>query len=124
MPFPQNQCCKSQNPCEREMTASSVSVEMSMGLRRLAEPVHAGESVKALIAKVSRKTGFGYNRAFDLWYGRGRVRAEELDRVRGLMRAHEEAQLNGEIAELRARLSRLEELASLASPPMDDAANG
>ena len=121
MQFSQNTWGFSQNPCERDMTALSVSVEMSTGLRRLAEPVSAGESVKALICKVARKTGFGYSRAFDLWYGRGRVRAEELDRVRGLMRAHEEAQINGEIAELRARLARLEEQAALACPQMGTA---
>ncbi|OYX86412.1 MAG: hypothetical protein B7Y84_14135 [Azorhizobium sp. 32-67-21] len=102
------------------MTASSVSMEMSTGLRRLAEPVSAGESVKALIIKVARKTGFGYSRAFDLWYGRGRVRAEELDRVRGLIVAHQKATINEELEDLRKRLKELEEIAALAGPTMGD----
>lgn len=99
----------SHNPCEREMTALSVSTEMSDGLRRLAEPVRAGESIKALIGKAARRAGMSYGRAYECWYGRARVRAEELDRVRALLQAKEQEAINVEIAELRQRLARLEE---------------
>lgn len=99
----------SHNPCEREMTALSVSAEMSDGLRRLAEPVRAGESIKSLIGKAARRAGMPYSRAYECWYGRARVRAEELDRVRRLLEAKEQEAINVEIAELRQRLARLEE---------------
>lgn len=112
MKFSQNPCQYSQNRCEREMSSASISIEVSESLRRLAEPVRAGESIKALIAKAARKSGFSYSRAFSLWYGRGKVRAEELERVRALLRTNRQENINAEIAELRERLARLEEQAS------------
>ena len=112
MKYSQNPCQNSQNRCEREMSSASISIEVSEGLRRLSEPVRAGESVKALIAKAARKVGLSYSRAFSLWYGRGVVRAEELERVRALLRTNRQENLNAEIAELRERLARLEEQAS------------
>lgn len=99
----------SQNPCEKPMSAASISTEMSSGLRRLAEPVRAGESVKALIGKAARRAGLSYGRAFECWYGRAKVRAEEMDRVRALIQAKEQETINAEIVELRARLAALEE---------------
>lgn len=99
----------SQNPCEREMTAATISSEMSLGLRRIAEPVQAGESIKGLIGRAARRAGMSYSRAFECWYGRAKVRAEEMDRVRGLLQAKEQEAINAEIVELRQRLARLEE---------------
>lgn len=99
----------SQNPCEREMTAASISTEMSHGLRQLSGPVRAGDSVKALIGRAARRAGMSYSRAFECWYGRARVRAEEMDRVRSLLQAKEQEAINAEIVELRARLAALEE---------------
>lgn len=90
------------------MTTATISVEMSVSLRRLAEPVRAGDSVKALIGRASRRAGMSYSRAFECWYGRARVRAEEMDRVRGLLQAKEQEAINAEIVELRQRLMRLE----------------
>lgn len=99
----------SHNPCEREMNALSAPTEMSLGLRQLVEPVRAGESIKALIGKAARRAGMSYGRAYECWYGRARVRPEELDRVRALLQAREQEAINEEIAELRQRLARLEE---------------
>ena len=99
----------SHKSCEREMTTLTVSAEMSTGLRRLAEPVSAGESIKGLIGRASRRAGLSYSRAYECWYGRARVRADEMDRVRRLLQAKEQEAINVEIAELRQRLARLEE---------------
>lgn len=96
--------------CEREMHC--VSAEMATGLQRLAEPVRAGESVKALINKAARRSGMSFSRVRELWYGRGKVSAEELERVRALLRTNRQENINAEIAELRERLARLEEQAS------------
>lgn len=106
--------------CEREMHC--VSAEMASGLQRLAEPVRAGESVKALIGKASRRSGMSFNRVRELWYGRGKVKAEELERVRALIRSNTQENINAEIAELRQRLARLEEQASGFAARMGDAA--
>jgi hypothetical protein len=107
----------SQNPCERVtviMTAAIAS-EMQSSLRLIAEPVHAGESIKALIGKAARRVGFDYWRTHDLWYGRARrIDAVELEAVRARVRRQEEAEANAEIAELRARLARLESALELA----------
>jgi len=103
----------SHNPCEREMTALSAPTEMSLGLRQLVEPVRAGESIKGLIVKAARRAGMSYSRAYECWYGRARVRPEELDRVRRLLQAKEQEAINVEIAELRQRLARLEEQLAL-----------
>lgn len=104
----------SQNPCEKPMTAASISSEMSAGLRQLSEPVRAGDSIKALIGKAARRAGMSYSRAYECWYGRAKVRAEEMDRVRSLLQAKEQEAINVEIVELRARLAALEE--QLARP--------
>jgi sirohydrochlorin ferrochelatase len=106
----------SQNPCQMVfiMTAAIAS-EMKSSLRLIAEPVHAGESIKALIAKAARRVGFEYWRTHDLWYGRARrIDVAELEAVRARVRAKEEAQANAEIAELRARLQRLESALAVA----------
>lgn len=96
--------------CEQEMNC--VSAEMASGLQRLAEPVRAGESVKALIGKAARRSGLSFSRVRELWYRRGKVKAEELERVRALLRSNTHENINAEIAELRSRLARLEEQAS------------
>ena len=109
------------------MTAATAAMEMSEGLRRLAEPVHAGDSVKALIGRAARRAGLAYSRCYECWYGRARVRAEELERVRQLLRAGEREAINDEVAELRARIARLEEMAALADAQragVDRAADG
>ena len=88
---------------------TTATMEMSAALRRLAEPVRAGESVKVLIGKAARRAGLSYSRAFECWYGRAKVRADEMDRVRALLQAKEQEAINAEIVERRQRLARLEE---------------
>jgi len=57
--------------------------EAAIGLRRLSEPIPAGDRVKAQIARAARKAGLSFTRATDLWYGNARaIRAEELEAIR------------------------------------------
>lgn len=95
----------SHNPCEAMFCSTS---EMSASLRRLAEPVRAGESIKALIGKAARRANMSYSRVRELWYGRAKVSADEIERVRGLLRAKSQEDVHEEIAALRARLEALE----------------
>src|SRR5579871_4880460 len=100
----------------------SASAEASRLIRRCAEPVSAGESVKALIRRASARAGLPFPRGRALWYGEARsVRAEEMDLLRkragaeparerskdGLLDA---ARLDAieDFAELLARLERIE----------------
>lgn len=125
----------------------SVSVEASQLTRRCAEPVHAGESIKALIRKVSRKTGLPASRVKGFWYQEAKaIRAEELDLLRRKAgaepaitgepdAAHREllelrnevrdqiANLNDLAGEIRFYLARLSDVAGEA-PAREGDANG
>ncbi len=49
-------------------TAEEIQDEIARLLRRLADPVVAGESVKACIRRASQRAGLPYNRTRKLWY--------------------------------------------------------
>ena len=98
----------SQFSCERKMSALTATDEMSVGLRRLAEPVRAGESIKLLIARAARRSGLSYSRAYECWYGQAKVRADELDHVRALLNARDREAVDDEYDFLRRRLAALE----------------
>lgn len=109
----------SHKACEGKVVHMSAAIvsEMQAGLRTIAEPVHAGESVKALINKAARRTGFEYWRAREIWYGRARrIDASELEIVRACLRKQEKASLNAEMAAMHARVSRLEALFTTQDP--------
>lgn len=66
-----------------EARVATLSLEAASGLRRLAEPIPAGDRIKAQIARAARKAGLTYSRAFEIWYGRARrIDAHELDAIR------------------------------------------
>ena len=83
--------------------------EASRLLRYLSEPVRAGESVKCLIRRASRKADLTYERARSIWYADPRVvvRAGEMDVLRGLAQRQSAA---SELVELRTIVKRLEAL--------------
>ena len=61
----------------------SIVIEMRTIVREAAEPVHAGESVKAQLRRAARELGLTPRRAETLWYSHpARVLAEEADRLR------------------------------------------
>ena len=94
----------------------SALVEASTIVRQLADPATAGYCVKAAINSAFnrlRKFNWTYNRVRDVWYAREKVSitADELKQLRRAARlAKEEAEATDEIAQLRSRLARLENL--------------
>ncbi len=94
----------------------SALVEASTIVRQLADPATAGYCVKAAInsaANKMRKFNWTYNRVRDVWYARSKVAisADELKQLRRAAKlAQEEQEATNEIAQLRARLARLESL--------------
>lgn len=101
-----------------------VLVEAAQALRLLAEPIPAGDSIKAQIGRAARRAGLTYNRAFDLWYRRARlIRAEELEAIRQARRSREMTNAPSttdaarrELRELRERIERLERLLDQGGP--------
>lgn len=78
-------------------------------LRELSEPRVGGEFVKVAIDRAAKRAGFGYWRAFDIWYGKAR-RIEQFERdalAAAVEKKRREAARN-EIHDLRLRLARLE----------------
>src|SRR6478752_2315465 len=58
-------------------------VEAAIGLRRLAEPIPAGDRVKAQIDRAAKAARLSFTRASDLWYGKARrVDPVELEAIR------------------------------------------
>jgi hypothetical protein len=58
-------------------------MEAAIGLKRLAEPIPAGDKVKSQIARAAKAAKLSYTRAKDLWYGDARsVHPEELEAIR------------------------------------------
>lgn len=104
-----------QNPWELRVTA--LVLEASQRLHRLAEPIPAGDKVKAQISRAARAAGLSYWRAFDLWYGKARrIDAHELDAIRSAEaeraqrsgnRAHELKAVAEELEAIAKRLARL-----------------
>lgn len=100
----------SQNPCRVSFIMNAaIASEMQSSLRLIAEPIHAGDSIKAQIGRAARRVGFDYWRTHDLWYARARrIDAVELEAVRARVNAKQEAEINAEMAAFAARLARLE----------------
>ncbi len=95
---------------------TALACEMRTGLRRLAEPIPAGDSIKAQIGRAARAANLTYSRAFELWYGRARrIDAHELEAVRtARLRKVEERhhELTAVATDLEALAQRMAVLAS------------
>lgn len=75
---------------EKMSTADSVQDEMSNLLRHLADPVTAGESVKACIRRASLRAGLPYGQAKRLWYREWReIPAFVADNIRERATIHD-----------------------------------
>lgn len=102
-------------------------------VRRLAEPVPAGDSTKAAIGRSARRLpNWTYNRVRDVWHAdsRVRMRAEELEElrshrgVRGTKKGFDDGDTEFQrgLSELRSKIERLElRLESLAQAGGDGA---
>lgn len=76
----------------REMVSTSEQIqdEISALLRRLADPVTAGESVKACIRRASMRAALPYGQAKRLWYREWReIPAFVADNIRERAAAHD-----------------------------------
>ena len=93
-------------------SSMSVELEASTLLRNLAEPVSAGESIKALINRAARKAGMTTSRARKCWYGEAKaILAQEMDALRGAAAKRQEEREHGartEFRELSERIARIE----------------
>ena len=115
---------------------SSPLAEAQALVRRLAEPVPAGDSTKAAISRSARSLqNWTYNRVRDVWHAdaRVRIRAEELEELRSHRGGRETKKGFGNggtefqqgLADLRAKIERLElRLESLAQAGGDGAGLG
>ena len=97
---------------QRGESSMSVELEASTLLHGLAEPVSAGESVKALIARAARKCGLPNSRVKKLWYKEARaILAQEMDALRIAAAKRQKERDDGaksEFRELSERIARLE----------------
>ncbi len=99
-----------------ERDSMSSLVEASTIVRQLADPATAGYCVKAAINSAFHrlhKFNWTYNRVRDVWYARVKVSitADELTQLKRAARlAQEEKEAADDVAQLRARLARLESI--------------
>jgi hypothetical protein len=71
-------------------TAEEIQDEIARLLRRLADPVVAGESVKACIRRASQRAGLPYGQAKRAWYCEWRkIPAHVADEIRERAAAHD-----------------------------------
>lgn len=70
--------------------AEEIQDEISLLLKRLADPVVAGESVKALIRRSSMRSGIPFNQTKRLWYREwNNIPAHVADQIRERANHHE-----------------------------------
>lgn len=111
-------------------TVELIADEMQARVRRLAFAGEPGESIKAVLGRVARRSGVTLNEAKRLWYREWRrVPADIADRIREAQDRHEQ-RIAQELEAQRARYWALthqssdpefySERASAAVPPTDD----
>lgn len=84
--------------------------EAAIGLKRLVEPIPAGDRVKSQIARAAKAAKLSVTRASDLWYGKARrVDPSELEAIRNAQVKRRPAD------ELRAIAADLEAIAERAA---------
>lgn len=86
-------------------------------LRELAGPRLAGDPIKAVIGRLSRQLGFGYSRTYEIWYGRAPLlHQSEIDQLAEAFEKKRRMEARNELAELRARVARLESMYRTTDP--------
>lgn len=91
--------------------------EAQKALKELAGPRLAGDPIKAVIDRLSRQIGLGYSRTYEIWYGRNpRLEQSELSQIADALEKKRRLVARNELAELRARISRLEIMLSRSDP--------
>lgn len=87
-------------------------------LKELSEPWRSGDRTKAMIDRASKTSGIPYWRVHDIWYGRSyvRLRADEYAKIQAALKRKRKVVAHNELAELRARMARLEALLASTDP--------
>jgi len=96
---------------EKRVTFMTTLAEASFLIRRIAEPVPAGDSAKAAITRACRRLqSWSWNRTKDVYYARQgiRVSADELKHLREVARIKSDEADRAEFKSIRERLTRLE----------------
>ena len=100
-----------------EKIVSDIAIETARELRRLADPRPEGDRVKAAIGRAARHAKLSYWRAYDLWYGRGSVKAAEFRAIQQARTTrHQEAR--NDLLALAADFTALAERASRIDPEL------
>ena len=90
-------------------------MDVAKALRELSAPHHRDEKMVAIIERSARIAGLTYSRAYEIIYGRARrISPEEIARIREELKKKQAMDVRNELAELRIRLSRLENLLLLS----------
>lgn len=95
-----------------EKSSVSQMADVAILLRQLAEPRPVDDSIKQAINRAARRAGLTYSRAKSLWYREAKAWAHEIEMIKSKLSASagkKEQALHGEIKELRARISAIEE---------------
>lgn len=86
-------------------------------LKEIAGPRMADDPIKAVIDRLSRQTGLGHSRTYEIWYGRARhLEQSEQIQIADALEKRRRLVARNELAELRARLARLETLLASTDP--------
>jgi hypothetical protein len=94
---------------ERKMDAL---MEARLLVRQLAEPVPAGDSVKAAICRASRKLRWNFSRVRSLWYAdpRTKVSADEMTELRQAAKSTKAGATDDLLARLECIEARLNQI--------------
>ncbi|MFG1302687.1 GIY-YIG nuclease family protein [Xanthobacter autotrophicus] len=74
-------------PCAKKRSDPDVDARVAFWLRKLSEPIHPTDNMKARIARSADAAGMIYSRAYEIWYGRAVVTAAEYARLQDLYSA-------------------------------------
>ena len=86
-------------------------------LKEIAGPRLACDPVKVVIDRLSRQTGLGYSRTYEIWYGRPKdLEQSERNQIADALEKRRRLVARNELAEWRAQLSRLETMLLRTDP--------
>lgn len=101
----------------RLSTVEDIKREMQGKVRYLAVPSVPGESVKACVRRVAKRTGLSFGEVWRLWYMKwNRIPADIADRIRKEANAHE-AKLDQEFQHFQQQQARFYGLNNFSCDP-------
>src|SRR6266852_5581214 len=86
-------------------------MDVSKALRELSQPQMRDEKITVIIERCAHLAGLSYSRCYEIYYGRARrIEPEEIARISDALKQKNARDARHELAELRLRLTRLENL--------------